>query len=572
LEQDDLLSAWLAQAPVLSDAAVPVVDRSLPMMASYSQQGLWMADAVSAETDKSSVVQHSWRITGTFNIDALQRALNCLMVRHEVFRIGFLEQDGTLLQKVFMHSDLDFETEEVAPHVLNDRIKSIYRKPLDLSAGKVMRSRLFRLGIRDHVLLITIHHIAFDGWSFDILQRELQDLYSAALYAPGLAGAELLNAADLAPLPVQYADCAVWQRSRVDEGKCAEAVAYWKRYLAGAPDVLKFPIDRPRTACRSSAGSRISFPLPDDVNEKVKSCSARLLTTPFCVQLAALGLTMAKWSGQQDFLLGITLAARKHPETESLIGLFVNVLPIRFIIDRREMPSDLIARLNRDLLNMHDHDEVPLEYLLGALGVARVPSLRPLIQMTVASHQNLARQLELEGVGVTYMPPTDLDVDEDLSVFLTSSGDGIDAHFAFNADLFEQQTIRTRADDFVAILRSISVASSSSIDQLVYVGQSVARAIPEDHLVATPESNLESANTEIENVMLGIWREVFPTVNIDRESSFFAVGGTSLAAVRVCGRATTAFGVRLPVRKLFQHSTLKALSAVVEDLLEVEKA
>lgn len=571
---ENLLSQWLGKSAAPADAGLERADRTQPLKASYAQQGMWLADVIAAETDRSSVVQHVWRIRGGLNTAALRLAFDALASRHEAWRTGFEQRDEELVQVVSASSGFDFAVEALASEAqVRDRIIKVYRTPMNLATGQVARARVFSLSQVEHVLLVTVHHIAFDGWSLDILQRELQALYSAALLMPAGASLEdLVDASGLPELPIQYPDYAMWQRIAVESGECDGALAYWSEYLAEAPALLALPYDKPVPAARSSAGDRFTLTIPAALNAAILQRANELSTTAFGLQLAAFLLTMAKWSGQQDIVLGITLAGRKEPEVEGLLGFFVNVLPIRCKMRVDDVVSDVVARLRADLLRMHDHDSVPLEYLLQHLGAARSAAHKPLVQVTVASHQNFARSpLQLDALDVRYLPPINLDVQEDLTLFFTASGDDVEAHFAFSTDLFERETILARAHEFMTTLERVCREPALTVGDL---GIAMLRndSSPRPEASESPVAAGDDIQAEIEEAMLEIWREVLPKAPLDRDANFFALGGTSLSALRACNRASSIFGVRVPVRKLFESSTIRGLSATVRELLRCAEA
>ncbi len=572
-DSENLLSMWLNRVSPSPEGAVTPADRTKPLNASYAQQGMWLADVIAEDADRSSVVQHSWCLRGALDVQALRRTFDALRMRHEAWRTGFHESDGALLQVVVPEAAFDFEVSTLNASdaaTLERAIVAAYREPMDLAHGLVARARLFVLDQEHHVLLVTIHHIAFDGWSFGIFQRELEAMYAAACLVPAELGvAALQEAADLPSLPVQYADYAVWQRSCIESGRCDASLAYWTDYLAGAPERLDLPTDRALPPARSSAGDRVTSALTRDLLSTVQSRAAEWSTTVFCLQLTAFLLTLARWSGQRDIVLGITLAGRKETQIEELIGFFVNVLPLRCRLDPQEPVAAVVGRVHHDLLRMHDHDDVALEFLLQHLAVPRRAAYKPLVQVTVASHQNLTRPLTLEGLEVAYLPPVNLDVQEDLTLFFTSAAEHVEAHIAYSTDLFVRDTVAGLADGFAAALARLCSEPQARVQDF---GIEPTGAAPREAAAAAPadQPDTDAADdelVEIEAAMIEIWREVLPKPPTDADANFFALGGTSLAALRACNRASALFGVRVPVRKLFEHGTVRGLSRVVAELL-----
>ena len=247
--------------------------------------------------------------------------------------------------------------------------------PFRLETGPLLRLVLLRLGAEDHALLASTHHIAGDGWSLGLFHRELTSLYAAV---------------PLPPLPVQYADFAVWQRAWLQGEALESEIAYWREKLAGAPPALELPTDRPRPSAPSSRGASLPLSLPSPLAGAFLDLARKKGATPFMALLAAFQLLLGRWSGQEDVCVGVPVAGRNRFETESLIGCFVNTLVLRSRLSRELSFEELLSRVRESALEAHAHQEVPFEKLVEELQPQRTLGRSPLFQVMFAL-QNLPR-------------------------------------------------------------------------------------------------------------------------------------------------------------------------------------
>src|SRR5215468_8686737 len=283
-----------------SAGAIPPVERTGPLPMSFGQQRLWfLHDFQPGGAEYHSAL--ALRLTGPLDVAALTGGLHALQERHESLRTTFDEAAGELEQTL---------AEE-------------YSRPFDLREGPLFRALLVRCGADEHVLMLTAHHIVIDGWSMGVLVSELAALYDAAC-----RGAE----ATLPPLPVQYADFAVWQRQRLSGPVLDQQMGYWKRQLSGVSPV-ELPTDRPRPAVRTSAGAAHEFTVPADVVDTLRRLARAHGTTLFTTLVAGCQLLLARYTGQDDIAVGTVTSGRGRPELERLVGFCVNTLVLRSRVD-----------------------------------------------------------------------------------------------------------------------------------------------------------------------------------------------------------------------------------------------
>ncbi|HLL46076.1 MAG TPA: condensation domain-containing protein, partial [Longimicrobiaceae bacterium] len=345
-------------------SALPPIRRQAPPEAplSFAQQRLWFIH----QLDGGGAAYHvpaALRLEGRLDVAALGRGVEELVSRHEALRTVFAVRDGAPVQ-VVAPAACPLPVEDLTHLPGAEREAEARRiaaaeaaRPFDLERGPLFRAKLLRLGAGEHVLVLCMHHLVADGWSLDVLFREL-----AALYGAFTRG----EPSPLPPLPVRYADYALWQREHLDGEVLERQLAYWRERLAGAPGVLELPTDRPRPAEQSFRGARERFRLAPGTTAAVRALGAREGATPYMVLLAAFQLLLARYSGEDDLVVGSPIAGRTRPETEGLVGFFANTLALRGDLSGRPTFRELLGRVRETALGAYQHQEVPFEKLVEA--------------------------------------------------------------------------------------------------------------------------------------------------------------------------------------------------------------
>src|SRR5687768_16177545 len=302
------------------------VERREEMVLSFAQQRLWFIEQLRPGTALYNSSEKI-RLSGELNLEALEATLTEIVRRHEVLRTTFREVEGQPVQVIqppeivrLTVIDISDLPEPQRDEEARRRATAEAQEPFNLSTGPLLRVKLLRLAVDEYLLLHTMHHIVSDGWSMGVLMREV-----AALYPAYLKG----ETARLPELPVQYADFATWQREWLQGEVLAQQVAYWREQLAGAPAVLELPVDHPRPAVQSHRGSHLEIQIPAWLTESLRELSRREGVTLFMTLLGAWQTLLMRYSGQQDIVVGTTIAGRNRRETENLIGFFVNTLVLR---------------------------------------------------------------------------------------------------------------------------------------------------------------------------------------------------------------------------------------------------
>jgi hypothetical protein len=305
-----------------------------------------------------------------------------MVARHESLRTHFAEVEGAPVQVIAPAAPVALAVEDLSSLSAAEQAAQVQAvlaaertTPFDLARGPVYRVRLLRGGPTDHILVRTLHHIVSDGWSEAVFSRDLLTLYAAAQ-----AG----TPAPLAPLPVQYADFACWQRAWLDEAAMATGLAYWTQQLAGRPAQLTLPTDRPRPATPTFAAGVYQQRLTAGEVAALHAVSRQAGTTLFMTLLAGFAALLARYSGQDDVVVGTPIANRQDAQVEGLIGFFVNSLVLRVRVGATETWPGLLAQVRATLLAAYQHQDVPFERLVEVLAPARHVAQTPVFQVSFA--------------------------------------------------------------------------------------------------------------------------------------------------------------------------------------------
>jgi amino acid adenylation domain-containing protein/non-ribosomal peptide synthase protein (TIGR01720 family) len=309
----------------------------------------------------------------------------------------------------------------------------------------------------EHVLAVVVHHIACDGWSVGVLTRDL-----AASYHARTTGAPDA----LEPLPVQYADWALWQRDWLQGEVLERQLAYWRQELDGCPTVLELPADRPRPPVQTFNGAALAFHLPGDLTRALDRLGQQHGASRFMTLLAGAGILLGRYTSQQDLIVGTPVAGRTHPELDELVGMFLNTLPLRIRLAGDPTGGELLARVRRACLDAYAHQDLPFEQLVDDLAGDRDPSHHPLVQAVVVLHNQPAHALQLHGLTVEPFPVEAATTAFDLIVELAPTPAGLDGVIRYNTDLFDPSTIRRLGGHLTVLLEQMTAHPERPIGTL----------------------------------------------------------------------------------------------------------
>jgi len=434
-------------------SSIRPVSRSQELPLCWTHQRLWFLDSLEGGSNAAYNLSTVLQINGNLNIKVLKQTLAEIIKRHEILRTTFKVVNGTPVQAIdtgltvrLPVIDLQQYSEvEKAAQARRLAIEEISRM-FDLAKGPLMRPSLLQLGSESHILLITMHHIVFDGWSTAIFVKELSTLYQA--FAKNLPS-------PLADLPIQYADFAVWQRQWLNEDILKPKLDYWKQKLAGTPPLLELPTDRPRPPVDSMQGDTETFQLSAEVTEKLKNLSKRSGATLYMILLAALATLLFRYSSQEDIVIGSPIANRYPKETEPLIGLFINTLVLRINLGENQSFLELLTRVRQVTLEAYENQNVPFEKLVKELNVKRDLSRNPLFQVWYTLQNTAVEGLELTGLQVRSLEFENPTAIFDLEFILEYMSEGIKGRLRYKTDLFEASTIAQILKSFQTLLQSI---------------------------------------------------------------------------------------------------------------------
>jgi amino acid adenylation domain-containing protein len=427
------------------------VDRGELLAASYAQQRLWFL----AQLEGVSEAYHIWfnlRLRGRLNEIALSRTLDRIVARHETLRTSFYTVDGALFQRIadenvgFTLDRRDLSRGNDLEEQLSEEIEREAFAPFDLAHGPLIRGRLLRLGDNDHALLITMHHIASDGWSAALFAHELSVLYQANVR--GVADA-------LAALPLQYADYAAWQRECLSGSGLAEQADYWRRALSGIPAVIELPTDKARPAQQDYAGDAVSLAFDETLTTDLKSFSRRRGLTLFMTILSGWALVLSRLAGQEDVVIGVPSANRNRLEIEGLIGFFVNTLALRIDLSGQPTLHDLIERVRAVVQGAQAHQDIPFEQVVDILRPARSLSHAPLFQVMFAWEDYESPVLNLPDLAVSKIKRLGEPAIFDLLLNLWEEKGRITGRLGYATSLFDRETVERYADYLRRALSSI---------------------------------------------------------------------------------------------------------------------
>lgn len=404
------------------------------------------------------------RVRGTLDVDALQRALDALVVRHEILRSRIVEIDGEPMQVAAQPGGVPLAVTDLrnagaagAREAEGWRIlRAQAARPFDLPGGQLFRAALVRLDDRDALLLFEAHHIAFDGASVGVLARDL-----GALYAAAVAGRDDA----LAPLPIQFADYARWEEEALAGPRFERALEYWRKQLDGAPTSIDLATDHPRSAA-AARGARHTASFPRLLADAVQRTARAHDATPFMVLLAAFQLLLHRYGGQEDVVVGAPIAGRVHPETTDLIGYFASTLALRTRFEDDPSFVGLLARVRATCLDAYEHQEVPLETLLLERQHERPAGQSGLFSVMFVLQDGAAPRLRLGNAEVEPVP-MDLGVSKfDLSLSVAETPDGLRVSAEYRADLFEAATVERMLANFEVLLGGALASPETPVSRI----------------------------------------------------------------------------------------------------------
>ncbi|MGS0897473.1 amino acid adenylation domain-containing protein, partial [Burkholderia stagnalis] len=493
-----LMAAEAGDLPAADDVRLAPVPREAGMPLSFAQRRLWFLDRLDRQAGAAYHVNVALRLSGALNAEALRRALERIVARHEVLRTRFELVNDEPVQRITADAPFVLTTHDLAgaadPDAEAHRLaREQADAPFDLAVGPLVRASLLRLGEREHVLLATMHHIISDDWSLAVLIGELRVLYRA--FADGLGD-------PLPPLAIQYADYAVWQRLWLADDELQAQQAYWQRTLHGAPELTELPLDRARPAVQDYRGESLDVRFDARLSARIKGLAQRHGTTVFNVMLAAWAALVGRLAGQDDVVIGTPVANRTRTEVEPLIGFFVNTLAMRIDLSGRPSVGELLRRVHAATLAAQRHQDIPFDQVIEAVNPPRSMTHTPLFQL-VLNWQNAEQDgLALGDVTLRGMPVAQARAQFDANLELRDDRGAIVGTLTYATALFDRSSMVRTLDcldtllagmvcDDAACIDAFDLLSATERERLLVQWNDTARATPRADLTALFEAQAD---------------------------------------------------------------------------------
>ncbi|MBM5687554.1 amino acid adenylation domain-containing protein [Burkholderia pseudomallei] len=434
---------------------IPLAPRDGRIALSLAQQRLWFLtqlEGVSEAYHMSGAV----RLDGPLNREVLQRALNRIVMRHEALRTCFAREEGEPIQVIQPHADLtvsyhDLREAEQTEQRAKDLSQAHASAPFDLSRDLPVRVLLLQLADEAHVVQVVMHHIASDGWSVGVFLQELSALYGSFIAEQG---------DPLAPLPLQYADYAAWQRRWLASGQLEKQGAFWQTNLSGAPTLLELPTDRPRPPKQSHAGASVEVKLGAALSERVKRLSQRHGVTPYMTLLSSWAAVLGRLSGQEEVVIGSPVAGRNRTEVEALIGFFVNTLALRLDLSSEPTVGELLKRTKAQVLSAQAHQDLPFDQVVERVKPPRSTAHPPLFQVMFVWQNMPAGELTIPGLTIRAVETPLQTAQFELTLSLQEAGDDIVGHLNYASALFDESTVRRYVTYWCRLLEGMTAGAA----------------------------------------------------------------------------------------------------------------
>lgn len=524
-----------------------------------TQKGLWTLTQLGDEEASLYNEPAALRLRGPLNVAALHTALREVIARHESLRTTF-SPDGDYQQVwpemavTLPEVDLSALDKSQRDIRLAEMIAGEAGQAFDLERGPLVRAQVITLGEQDNVLLLTMHHLITDGWSGDIILREIAELYSAACH----------NMAPDLPAPKRFRDYVAWLECQERSPDMAGSEEYWLSRFADGVPVVALPADRPRPPIQTRTGARCTIPLDPALWKKVKAFAARRGYTPFMTFLAGFNVLLHRLTGQEDVVVGVTTAGQAPMGSDSYFtGCCVNVLPLRSTIAGQPTTSEYLNTTRRTLMEAYTHQNYSIDRLIKKLRLKRDPSRPPLVSIML--NWEKGGELRMPGLEVEALPSFNGLARFDLDMTAIESEDGLTLRWQYNADLFDAHTIVQWAAYLETVLEQLIADVPQRVDTLlpnVSRPSASAQPLPAQSDVPVPgraesDTSAELATPEEER-LAAIWAEVLGLERVGIHDNFLELGGDSMLAIRVAAKAKQA-GLRVTPKQLFKHQTVAEL-------------
>lgn len=525
--------------------------------ASVSQLRFWHLSRIRPDSAAFNMPA-TVRISGPLSADILEKSVQIVIDRHEILRTTFKETDEELKQLVSSQSkpalpisDLQNlapgESRQDLSQLLYDEAHELF----DLELGPLLRARLFRLETEDHVLVVTLHHIISDGWSQNILQRELWTIYEALAES---------KRPDLSPLPIQYPDFAVWQSEWLASDEATQHLDYWIKSLSGPLPVLDFPTDHAPGQRPSVRGTVETVQLSEELIGRLKMLSQSSNVTMFMLMLATFAMLLERYTDQDDLTIG-SPSANRNSQTEALIGPFSGPIALRLNLAGEPTFQDVLRHVSQVTMDALDHATFPFESLMAQLKMRSVNGRNPLFQFYFLYQTAFLQPRETAGLVITPMPTISVGNPFEIQLAIIERNDGVWANLEYDQGLFEPESIRDILSYYCFLLEEVVANPAQRIADIE--PPRAARRQDTKAAAVTPSQEFIAPRNPIEIKLAAMWERLFELPRIGVRDDFFDLGGHSLLAASLISMIEKEFGVKIDLSNLLVDRTIEQLGRVV---------
>jgi amino acid adenylation domain-containing protein len=530
---------------------LPPIARQSIVPASFAQQRLWLIEQLAPGNTAYNMCEVV-RLYGQLDAEILEWSLNQIVSRHDVLRTTFEVVDGQPVQRIAPTGKIPLTRVALAESSPDERERAIAQlirveqhQPFDLAAGPLLRVMLCTHTPQEHMLILSVHHIVADAWSIDLLFHEL-----ASLYASRVASLD----DPLPTLPIQYADYTLWQRQQLHGPPLHDKLDFWKRYMDGAPAVLSISPEFTRPSEPTFCGAQHGLTISPELCEALRRIGHHHGATLFMVLLAAFKILLTRRTSTRDIVVGTAVAGRDQRVFEGLIGLFVNILPLRTRIPDGLSFEQVLALVRATTLDALSHADVPFEQIVSTLQPTRALNRTPIVQVMFELERPTS--YEWPGLGVHFVELARDTAKFDLTLRLHETAGGLQGAFEYNRDVVQPEGVERMAEEFLQLLDHIVADSSLPMSG----GKTVhAQRALQERQARINKGSVEPRN-EVERILVAIWAQVLGAAPSSVHDNFFDLGGHSLHAARVCYRLQEQLGVEIPLRAIFETPDLASLA------------
>ncbi|MDQ0702716.1 amino acid adenylation domain-containing protein/non-ribosomal peptide synthase protein (TIGR01720 family) [Pseudomonas sp. W3I7] len=469
--------------------AIARVDRSAPVPLSYSQQRMWFLWQMEPDSPAYNVGGMA-RLRGVLDVGRFEAALQALIMRHETLRTTFPSIDGVAYQKVAAQTGMRMDWQDFSAlneterqQRLQDFADQEAHTPFNLETGPLLRACVVKAGEQEHYFVLTLHHIVTEGWAMDIFARELGALYEAFIDE---------RDSPLAPLAVQYLDYSVWQRQWLEAGERQRQLDYWTAQLGHEHPLLELPADRPRPPVQSHQGELYRFDLSDDLAARVRAFNAEHGLTLFMTMTATLAVLLYRYSGQTDLRIGAPVANRIRPESEGLIGAFLNTQVLRCQLNGQMNVAELFEQVRHTVIEGQSHQDLPFDHLVEALQPPRSAAYNPLFQvMCNVQRWEFQQSRQLAGMTVEYLVNDARATKFDLNLEVTDLDHRLGCCLTYSTDLFDEPRIARMAAHWQNLLEALIANPQQRLSELPLLTATEQRALQSSLGIEAGEHRLD---------------------------------------------------------------------------------